>query len=344
MSRILIALFASCALLSACTKKTQTDNEVNLSIWGNYISPETQAKFEKETGIKIHISNYSSSEELLAKVQMVSSGIDVAVPTDYMVQIMAKMNLLEPLQNAKIPNKAFINPQFMGLDFDPKNEYSVPYAWTTMGIAVNRSLYKGAMKSWKDLLSNPELKGKIALLDDVRETMSAALKMNGYSVNSTKPEELLKAKNALLEAKKNVKMFASDTIDILKNKEVVAAQTYSSDALQAIAQAPDIEYIIPSEGSTMAIDNLAIVKGAKHIEAAHKLINFLLSEGADMNRVQNIRATPVLKDTRSKLAKDLQENKALFPDASAIKNLEYIHNLGEGNKLFEDIWTEVKTH
>lgn len=348
MSRILMAGLVLCGLLTACTKKTTTPSEakeVNLSIWGNYLSPELQAQFEKETGIKINISNYSSNEELLAKVQMGSSGIDVAVPSDYMVEVMSKMNLLEPLQTAQIPHIELVSPQFLKQNFDPENKFSLPYIWTTAGIAVNRDLYKGSIKSWKDLLDNPELKGKYALLDDVRETLGAALKMNGYSVNSTNPAEIAKAKASLLKAKKGVKMFSSDTIDILNNKEVAAAQTYSSDALQAAEKSPGkIEYIIPEEGGTIAIDNLVIIKGAKHPEAAHKLINFLLSEQAEINRVKTVLGGPVLKNTRSSLPKELQDNRALFPDDATLKKLERIQDQGENNKLFEDAWTEVKTH
>jgi spermidine/putrescine transport system substrate-binding protein len=337
-------------LFVSCTKKSQDSSqgpqqELNLAIWGNYLSPELQEKFTKETGIKINISNYSSNEELLAKVQTGGAGIDVAVPSDYMVEIMTKMDLLEPLKTEQIPNKSLVNPQFLKQAFDPENKYSLPYIWTTAGIAVNREIYKGPMKSWKDLLDNPALKGKFALLDDVRETTGAALKMLGYSVNTTNPEELKKAKEVLLKAKKNVKMFTSDTIDILNNKEVVAAQTYSSDALQAAAKEPGkIEYVIPDEGATWAIDNLVIIKGAKHSEAATKLINFLLSQESELNKVKTILGGPVLKDTQSKLPRDLQNNKALFPDASVMMKLESVKDVGSQLKVYEDIWTAVKTN
>lgn len=354
MSRILIPLMACFLFLSACTKKTSDNSSpaansadaqiVNLSIWGNYLTPEMQAKFEKDTGIKLNISNYSSSEELLAKVQMGASGIDVAVPSDYMVDVMTKMNLLEPLKHELLPNKALISSQFLAQSYDPENKFSLPYTWTTMGIAVNRKLYKGSLGSWNELFTNPDLKGKFALLDDVRETLGAAMIANGFSVNSTNPAELAKAKATLLAAKKNVKMFTSDTVDILKNKEVLAAQAYSSDALQAAVQNSDIEYILPSEGGTIAIDNLVIIKGAKHLAAAHKLINFLLSPEVELNKVQIIRGGPVLKDTQKKLGKDLQKNPGLFPEAKVIKKLQAIHDLGDKNKLWEEIWTEVKTH
>ncbi|MBS1971803.1 MAG: spermidine/putrescine ABC transporter substrate-binding protein [Bdellovibrionales bacterium] len=347
MSRILITLAVVSGLFLGCTKKPAAapeEHEVNLSIWGNYLSPEMKAKFEKESGIKINISNYSSNEELLAKVQMGSSGIDVAVPSDYMVEIMAKMGLLEPLKNDEIPNKAGVSEQFLKQSFDPENKFSLPYTWTSTGIAYNKELYKGEMKSWKDLLENKDLKGKFALLDDVRETTGAALKMTGASVNSTKAVEVQKAKDVLLTAKKNVKMFTSDTIDILKNKEVVAAQAYSSDALQAAAQAPGkIAYVLPTEGGTYAIDNLVVLKGAHHPAAAHKLINFLLSKEAEIAKVKSIYGGPILKDIRKDLPKDIQDNPVLFPETAAFQKLEHVRDLGAEGKMYEDLWTEVKT-
>ncbi|WP_415062129.1 ABC transporter substrate-binding protein [Bdellovibrio sp.] len=336
MSRILIWSLFLCGLLASCTEKktaTTESKEVNLAIWGNYLSEEMQSQFEKETGIKIHISNYSSNEELLAKAQMGSSGIDVAVPSDYMVDIMTKMNLLEPLQTTLIPNKDGIAERFLRQDFDPENKYSLPYTWTTVGIAINRDLYKGPLKSWKDLFNHEELKGKIALLDDVRETMGAALLLHGFSVNSIQPEEVKKAKETLLAAKKNIKMFSSDTVDILSNKEVIAAQAYSSDAQQAATKTSGkIEFITPSEGATIAIDNLVILKGAQNSRAAHKLINFLLSKAADKSKVTVIKSGPILK-----------EHLSLLPSADALKKLVRIRDLGKDNRLYEEAWLEIKT-
>lgn len=336
-----------CELLIGCTKNSQTEGgskEVNLSIWGNYLSPDMKAQFEKETGIKINISNYSSNEELLAKVQMGASGIDVAVPSDYMVDVMRKMNLLEPLDPQVIPNKKLVSDQFMNQGFDPENKFSLPYAWVTTGIAINRTLSKAEVKSWKDLFTNEQFKGKFAVLDDLREVIGAALKMNGYSLNSTNPDEIKKTKEALLNAKANIKMFSSDSIDILNNKEVIAAQAYSSEVLQAAAKSKDkFEYIIPEEGGTFTIDNLVIIKNAKHIDAAHKLINFLISEQAELNKVKTIWAGPVLKTTRALLPKEMQQNQALFPKESTLKKLERVQDLAEKNKLYEDAWTEIKT-
>lgn len=332
-------------LSTACTSKNQpSDQTVHLAIWGNYVSPEMLQKFTAATGIKVSTSNYSSNEELLAKVQMGASGFDVAVPSDYMVGVMIKTGLLEKLDRSKIPNAKDVSADLLKQPFDPANDYSLPYSWTTSGIAVNRELFKGSMKSWKDLFENPDLQGKLALLDDSREVMAAALKMKGYSVNSTNPAELKAAAEALKKAKPRVKMFTSDTIDILTNREVAVAQSYSSDALQAARNSGHkIEFVLPTEGGTRAIDNLVILKKAKHLENALKLVNFLLSADSDLDRTQRLLAGPILTQTRAKLAPELQKNEAFLPAAGALKKMESLKDLGQDNNQYEEIWTQIKS-
>lgn len=331
--------------LTGCTKhpNDQAEKVVNLAIWANYLSPEMQEKFTRETGIKIQVSNYSSNEELLAKIQAGAAGIDVAVPSDYMVGIMTKLEVLRPLEHSKLPNTSGLDPALMKQEYDPENAFSMPYAWTTAGIAVNRDLYKGEVKSWKDLFENQDLAGKMALLDDVREVTAAALKMHGYSVNTTDPDELKKAEETLKKIRSNVKMFRSDMIDPLINKEVAAAQVYSSDALLAAAKGhAKIEYILPEEGGTRAIENLVILKSAKNVEAAHKLINFLLSAEANASFVKEIMGGPVVLKAKEMLPPNLKSNTSLFPPAATLSKFEGLKDVGETTRVYDRIWTGIK--
>lgn len=342
-----IATASLFSILPGCTKKPAADQqiqEVSLAIWPNYLSAEMQEKFTKETGIKIRVSNYSSNEELLAKVQAGASGIDVAVPSDYMVEVMSKTDLLQPLDSAKVPNKAGLDAAFLKQEYDPENKYSLPYAWNTAGIAINRELFKGTIRGWKDLFTNKELAGKFSLLDDVREVSAAALKLHGYSVNTTNPEELKKAQETLKEVRSRVKMFRSDTIDPLINKEVAVAHTYSVDALQAVRKSGGkIEYILPEEGGTRSIDNLVILKTAKNTEAAHKLINFLLTKEANVAYVKEVMGGPVVVATKALLPAEIRENKGLFPTPETLSKFERIHDVGEATRLYDRLWTEIKS-
>jgi spermidine/putrescine transport system substrate-binding protein len=333
--------------LTGCKKSTDASTghrEVNLAIWGNYLNGQQAEIFTQKTGIKINISTYASNEELLAKVQAGAAGIDVAVPSDYMVSIMTKLGVLEELDKSKIPNAAQVSTELLNQTFDPQNKFSFPYAWATAGIAVNRELFKGTIKSWKDVFTNPELAGRISLLDDVREVTAAALKYNGYSVNTINPVELKAAEATLLKLKPKVKMFRSDTIDSLLKKEIIVAHSYSTDALQAVAQSGGkIEYVLPEEGGTRSIDNLVILKSAKNKAEAHELINYLLSSDVNLNFVKTVWGGPVLKTTQALLPENMKTSGALFPPASKMSKFESIQDLGENTRLYDELWTKVKT-
>jgi len=339
-----LAVVLTIGLMTGCThENAMAPREVNLAIWANYLSQENQDRFFKDTGIKIHVSNYTSNEELLAKVQAGASGIDVAVPSDYMVEVLNKLSLVQKLDISKIPNKSGLDSSLLKQEYDPENLVSLPYAWSTAGIAVNRDLYKGTIKSWKDLFTNKDLAGKISLLDDVREVTGAALKMLGDSVNSTDPVELAKAEAILKDVRPRVKMYRSDVSDPLFNKEIAVAHIYSTDGLQVSRKSGGkIEYILPEEGGTRAIDNLVILKNAKNIAEAHQLINFLLSRDANVAFVKAILGGPVVLATKALLPVELRSNTSLFPSPERLKNFERIKDVGESTRLYDRLWTEVK--
>jgi spermidine/putrescine transport system substrate-binding protein len=327
---------------SSCTHHAEP-NVVNLAIWSNYVSPETMAQFEKKTGIKVQMSNYSSNEELLAKLQAGASGYDVVVPSDYMVFAMSHLGLLQKLDYTKIPNSSEISAQYLKKGFDPSNEFSIPYDWGTTGIAINRSSYKGQIKGWKDLFNNPDLAGRMTLLDDVRETLGAALKSLGYSLNSKNPAELAKARELLFKVRPRIKAFTSEPMMPLVNGETAVAHAYMSDALQARKQTGGkIEYIIPEEGATLWIDNLVIPKSAAHTEEAHALINYLLEPHSNVATVMSVFVAPTGKNTLALLPTELQNDPALFPKGAVLEHLEMLQDLGDSLSQWDRIWTEVK--
>ena len=348
MTNKILFAFVSAALflgVSACTgKKEAASKEVNLAIWNNYISEELLQKFTKETGIKVNVTTYASNEELLAKVQSGASGIDVAVPSDYMVDVMTKLDLLQKLKTDQIPNSKNVNETFLKQSFDPANDYSLPYAWTTVGIAVNTELFKGKMDSWKDFFENKEISGKVSMLDDAREVLAAPLRMQGASVNTVDKAEVEKAVQILLKMKSKIKMFQSEAVDLLLNNEVAVAQAYSSDALQVFMKTKGkIKFVLPSEGGTQAIDNVVVLKAAKNIDPAHKLINFLLSTEVNVEFVKSVLGGPVLKDTQKNLPADIASNASLFPPKEQLAKFENVKDLGANMKIYEKAWTEIKT-
>jgi spermidine/putrescine transport system substrate-binding protein len=338
-----------------CTKKAETPapgatdgaagagRTVNLAIWSNYVSAELLEEFKKKTGIQVQISNYSSNEELLAKLQAGASGYDVAVPSDYMVFAMIKLGLIRELDFKQLPNSKSLDPKYLKKAYDPDNKFSVPYDWGTTGIAVNRTLYKGEVKGWKNLFNNPDLVGKVTMLDDARETIGAALKAQGFSLNTKNPSELAKAKELLIKSRARIKAYTSEPMMPLVNGETAVAHAYMSDALQARKQTGGkIEYIVPEEGGTLWIDSLVIPTGAQHVSEAHAFINFLLEAKSNVSTVTSIFVAPANKDAFALLPKEFQTNPILFPPDSVLAKCEMLQDLGESLKDWDRIWTEVK--
>lgn len=336
--------FIFLTLLLACTSQKEVSSSViNLAIWNNYLSPELQKKFTDQTGIQIKISNYSSNEELLTKLQNGGGGIDLAVPSDYMVEIMSHLNLLWPLEKNKISNISNISKQWLGLRYDPQNTFSLPYAWSTTGIAYNTSKIKKKPNSWKDFYTNNEYTGKISLLDDMREVLGSALKFQHHSLNSTSTLELQQIETLLVKLKPRLKSFQSDIIDSLLNEEVWIAQSYSTDALQASEKSKGlIQFILPEEGGTLAVDNMVIPQSAQHKEAALQLMNFLLTSDVNVNFVKTVKGGPVLSSTAELLPEELKKSSILFPKPDKLKNFEFIQDLKSETKKYDEIWTRLK--
>ncbi|HUP56531.1 MAG TPA: spermidine/putrescine ABC transporter substrate-binding protein, partial [Bdellovibrionota bacterium] len=278
--KMLAAAFVAFAVFSSCTQKAPAPSArtVHVAIWSGYLPDAIAQAFEKKTGIKPVISNYSSNEELLAKLQAGASGYDVVVPSDYMIGVMVKQGMLRTLDRAELPNAQPLDPKLLKKSFDPDNKYSVPFDWGTTGIAINPTLYKGKVGGWKELLEKPDLAGKFTLLDDVRETMGAALRALGFSINSRKPAEIAKAKELLIKARPRLKAFTSEVVPALANGETAVAQAYNTDALRARKDSGGkIDFVLPKEGCTLWIDCFAIPASAPHPAEAHEFIDFMLS-------------------------------------------------------------------
>lgn len=347
-SKSFFGIFCVVAALAGCTSKKETVTErntrkVNLAIWTNSISEDILKSFEAKTGIQVQVTNFSSNEELLGKLQAGATGYDVIVPTDYMVFVMSKLNLLKELERNKIPNFEKVDAQYMKKDYDKENKFSVPYAWGTTGIAVNKKLYKGDLKSWKQLFENQDLKGKFSLLDDARETLGAALKAQGKSLNSDAQVDIDKAKEMVLQARSRVKAFTSEPISLLVNGEVAVAHAYSCDALKAREQTNgQIEFFVPAEGGTFWLDNLAVFNKSQNTEEAYTLINFLLEPEFAAIRSQKTFSAPVIKNVLALLPAAFRETGGYLPSEKLLSKSEMIEDLGEKSQMWDRAWTEVK--
>ena len=246
--------------------------------WSEYMPDSVLKDFTKETGIKVKYSTYDSNEAMYAKIKTSgNSGYDIIVPSTYFVNKMSKEGLLAKIDKSKLSNYKNLDEKLLNKPFDPNNDYSIPYLWGSTGISYNASLVKEVPTAWKDLWNN-RYANNILLNDDMREVFGMALKVLGYSANSTNPKEIEAAYVKLKELLPNVKMFYSESQkQVYLNEEVQIGMNFNGEGFMANEENNQIKYIYPKEGALVWIDSLVIPKGAKNIQNAHTFINYLLN-------------------------------------------------------------------
>jgi spermidine/putrescine transport system substrate-binding protein len=319
---------------------------LNVYNWSDYIAPDTISNFEKEFGVKVIYDTYASNEELLAKIKAGALGYDVIFPSDYMVKTMINLDLLAPLNMKNIPNFEYISEKFKNPPYDiglPAKRYAIPYLWGTTGIGYNSARVREEIAGWQDSLWNPNYKGLMTMLDDMRETIGAALKLLGYSVNTTNDAELEQAKQKLLEQKPLLKTYTStEHKRYLVTGEVWIAHIYSGDLKIAQQDNPDLLYVIPIEGGTVWADNMCIPKNAPHKYTAEVFINYLLRPIVIAEIANTVYQACPNEAAKPYINPELLNDESVYPPEEVLQKLEFIEDVGAATEKYDRIWTEVK--
>lgn len=338
---LLFLLMFTMLFTTACEKEEK--NEIDILNWSSYIPDSVIRKFEKETNIKINYSTYSSNEELLAKVGTSSKGTyDLIFPSDYMVELMIKRNMLEKIDKTKLKNIDNLNEKHLNYEFDKNNEYSLPFLMATTVIAYNKENILDDIKSYKDLL-NPKFKNNIVLIDDQRIIIGASLLANGYNMNSTNKKELEKAEKWLLKLKENIKAFDSDSPkNFLISNEVDIALIWNAEAALASYENPNIEIVYPKEGIAKSLDNFAIPKGGKNRENVYKFIDYILRPEIMKEIIESYPYKNVNSKTERILSYNYLFNKAANVDDEIIQNGYFVKNIDSHIKEYDKIWANIK--
>ena len=330
-------------------KESDVLNDEKLVVynWGEYIDPEVLTMFEEETGIDIVYEEFETNEILYPKISSGAIAYDVICPSDYMIQRMIENDLLSEINFDNIPNLKNIGKQYLeqSKQFDPENKYSVPYCWGTVGILYNKTMVDEPVDSWS-ILWDPKYKDNILMQDSVRDAFGVTLKYLGYSLNSIDLDELTEAKNLLIEQKPLVQAYVIDQVrDKMIGNEAALGVIYSGEAIYTQKENPNLEYVIPKEGSNIWIDSWVIPKNAEHKENAEKFINFLCRPDIALMNFEYITYS-----TPNEAARELIEDESIrnseiaFPDLSKYDNLETFQYLGtEADQVYGDLWNKVKS-
>lgn len=345
-----LSLTASC-LLAGCGGKEAggaSKGEVIVYNWGEYIDPETIKQFEEETGIKVVYDEYETNEIMYPKVESGAASYDVVCPSDYMISKMIQNDLLSPIDFEKIPNaKKNIGAQYFeqSKGFDPENKYSVPYCWGTVGILYNKTMVEEPITSWAQLWDE-KYADNILMQDSVRDAFMVAEKLNGFSMNTLDPAELETAKEALIKQKPLVQAYVIDQVrDKMIGGEAAMGVIYSGEAIFTQRENPDLEYVIPKEGTNVWIDSWVILKNAPNKENAEKFIDFMCRGDIAVKNFEYITYSTPNNAARALIQdEDIKNSQIAFPDLSQYDDLETFVYLGEeGDALYNELWKEVKS-
>lgn len=337
----LTVMMTMASFMTACGPRKPT---LHLYTWADYVDPELVSAFEAEQHCRVKIDTFDSNETMYAKMMAGSGQYDLVFPSSYQIVLMKDQKLLQPLEKSKLPNVAAqFDKAFEKVILNPDMTYNIPYAVTFTGIAYRKDKTEKAPTSWA-VYATDAFKGRASLMNDQRETIGAALKHLGFSLNTTKPEELEKAKGVILQWKKNVAKFDNEQYKTgLASGEFTLVHGYSGDIAQLMQEDKDkIGWVFPAEGFSTACDEMVIPKSAQQVDLAHAFINFMYDPDNASKNIQYICAAMPNKGGIAKLPEAFRKNEAICPPDEILSKAEVIRDLGDNNALYIKIWDAVK--
>ena len=356
---LIVAILAMVAILfgvknmlqaKESTEEVETSSEQQqlfLFNWGNYIDPELIKEFEAETGIQVVYETFDSNDAMEAKLKQGGTRYDIVFPSESSITKLVNQNLLQKLDHSKIKGLENISPFLLNSPVDKGNQYTVPYFWGTVGIMVNtKYIDPESIQTWNDLWKE-DFKNKVLVLDGNREALGMALQSLGYSLNSKNENELHAAEVKLKELKPNVRAVLNEEIKtMMKLEEAPIGMGYSGDAAAVAEENPNVQYILPKDGSAVWTDNFAIAHTAVNIDGAYAFINFMLRpENAARNAEYVGYSTPNEK-AKELMDPEVTSDETYYPSEEIINSLEHYEYLGKEwiqkyNEAFLDFKMEL---
>jgi len=342
------AASASSAPAASAPPAGDVEKQLFMYNWSDYISPKNIEAYKAKFGVeKFQYDTFANNEELLAKLQAGATGYDVAAPTAEYVPSMVEGGYIQKLDWSRIPNQKYIDPAFMGLAWDPNNEYQLPKDFGTTGVLYRSKVVKEPVTSWQEFydLSKGKYSGKVVLVDSMGDVMTMPLKMIGKSLNSVEKEDLDQVRTLLLDLAPHILALDSDTYqDKLASEEAVLCLGWTGPIveLRANPDTADIAYTVPSDGTLFWLDTWVLIADAPNPNAAYAFLNFIHEPEIQAEETNfNGYGTPN-DEAKKYIDPAILSDETFFPSDEAMKNLEGAVDTS-GNQQRIDIWQEFKS-
>lgn len=350
------SLIIAASILLVCSSCSSFSNseQVTLNVynWGNYISLGTDGginvneQFTKETGIKVNYTTFATNEELYAKLAGKGAAFDVIIPSDYMIAKLISKNMLYKPDFSKMPNTKLIDNKFLNPDYDPTNEYSIPYTWGCIGIFYNKNMVDESEDQidW-DIFWKEKYKDKMLMFDNSRDAFFIAQKLLGININTTNPDDWYKSADMLKLQKPLVQSYVMDQIySKMGNNEAAIAPYYSGDAAMLMADNPNIGFVIPESGTNIFVDAMCILNDSKHKAEAQEYINFMCRPDIAYANIKEVGYSTPISEVKSMLDTSISQNPIYYPDDEIINKSQSFGFLPEDiSSLMDQLWIQVKT-
>ena len=310
--------------------------------WADYIKPELVSRFEAEQGCVVQIDTFDSNESMYAKIKAGASGYDLIFPSSYMVKLMVQDDMLQPLDLARIPNAQHVDPAVRRMIADPAFTHSIPYMMCNAGIAYDGDKVDAFEPTWA-MFNRDDLKGRMTMLNDMRETIGAALKFLGYSLNTTNPDELQQAQKVVVDWKKNLAKFENEQYkNGIASGEFLLVHGYNGDILQVMEEKTNIRYAVPREGTSISFDEMVIPKDARQAALAHAFINFLHDPAVAAENSEAVWYLCPNAASYSRLSDAFKSDASIFLPPELLAKCESIDDLGDHQALYTKVWDAIK--
>ncbi|MDX9978935.1 MAG: spermidine/putrescine ABC transporter substrate-binding protein [Lentisphaeria bacterium] len=310
--------------------------------WADYVKPELVQRFEAEHNCKVVIDTFDSNEAMYAKLKAGATGYDLLFPSSYMVRVMRDQDMLQPLDHSLIPNLAHIDPDYLKVALDPEMEHSVPYMLTYTGIAYLDGRVPNPEATWA-MFDRADLGGRATMLNDMRETIGAALKFLGYSLNTSDQGELEQARDVVLRWRRNLAKFENEQYKSgIASAEFLLVHGYSGDILQVQEENEDIVFVLPREGFSISCDDMVIPRGARQAALAHAFINFLHDPQVAAENSEFIYYVCPNLPSYELLPEEMRADETMFPPPEIRAKGEVIADLGKDQEKYVRIWDQIK--
>lgn len=339
------------AVAASLPMMAQAQDRLSVYAWAEYLPEGVLTDFTKETGVKVDYATFDSNEALYAKLKLLqtsgaSESYDLIFPSSYMLSKMAREGMLQPLDKSKLPHFAQLEPSMLDREFDPGNRFSVPYAFGSTAIAVNRDdLADAEITSWQDLWDS-QWQGRLMLTDDIRENFQMALLTLGHSANSREPAEIKAAYDKLVTLQDNVLLYNSDNPRMpYVAGEVSLGLIWSDQAYKTQQDGMALEYVYPEEGAIFWVDSAAIPANATSVDAAHQFMDFLMRPEIAARIIQELGIAVPNQGAKALLPAEVAGNQVLFPSGDIVAKGHFQDDLGdEVLAVYEEHWVRLRSN